>query len=100
MIAVNFALSILGALTMVWWNAARKGEKFSIEIWVEENIEAIAFTVFGIAILTMVYMLQPMALENVKTLTGISLTDTSTGWFTFGALLYEGIRKVKRSKHA
>jgi len=41
-----------------------------------------------------------MALENVKTLTGISLTDTSTGWFTFGALLYEGIRKVKRSKHA
>lgn len=99
-ILINTVLSILGAALMIWANAARKGEKFDPQKWVEENIEAICFTIAGILLITIIFSLAPDAMEMIKTITGLSLTDTSAGWFTFGALLYEGLRKIKRSKNA
>jgi hypothetical protein len=98
MIVINFALAILGAATVVWWNAARNRQRFDARKWVDENIEAIAFTAFGIMLVAMVYMLNPLSLDVFKSLTGLSLSETPAAWFTFGVSLYEIIRKFKMSK--
>ena len=100
LIAINFALSLLGVATVVWWNAARTKQPFDARKWVDENIEAIAFTALGIMIVTLVYILHPLSLEVVKTMTGISLGETPAAWFTFGISIYEIIRKFKKSKRA
>lgn len=97
---LKIILAILGATAMIWANAARKGERFNLGKWLDENSEAIVFTASGIAIMALVYTLSPVTLESVKAFTGLSLVDTEAGWFTFGALLYEGVRKVKKSKRA
>ena len=95
---LKMLLAILGATVMIWANAARKGERFNAGKWLEENSDAIIFTVAGIGLMSMVYTISPQTLESVKTISGLSLADTETGWFTFGALLYEGLRKSKRTK--
>ncbi len=95
---VKLAISLLGMALVIWWNSARKSQPFNKDRWVAENFEAIIFSLIGIIIMAGVYHLSPMSLESVKQLTGMSLVDTDAGWFTFGVLIYEGVRKLKKSR--
>ena len=93
--------SILGILLIILWNAYRANRgKFDIKTWLIENDNVVVFTLLTILLMSIISAFIPEVAETVKTITGLDLpaAGNKQAWFTFGALLYEGLRRSSRKK--
>ena len=99
MFIMNLGIAVLGIVFIVWINTVKAGRgAFVFKTWIDENVWTIAMSMVGISLAATLQMTAPETLTVFHTLTGVDLTNTLGGWFSFSILMYEGIRKFSSSK--
>lgn len=97
----SFVSATLGVSVIILWNAHRANRgKFNFETWLVENSNTIAFTFAAIILMATISAIIPEVAITVKTITGLDLpmSGNKQAWFTFGAIIYEGVRKTKKKQ--